>query len=253
MSRALRIVGWLHEVWQGALELALPPTCASCAAPVAAGAALCRPCDARLERIAVPSCRLCQQVEVARDLFCGACEISASPLFACVAAVRFAGDAETWIHRLKYPRAGLRGLDPAPIAVVAALLREAAARAPAGRPDLVVAVPLHPRRLRARGFNPAGLLARSLASRLGLPADPVALRRVRDTPSQTGLDRRERRRNLRGAFRVRRGLRVPDRVWLVDDVVTTGSTLGEAALVLRRAGAGSVIGVCAARTLRAGS
>ena len=110
----------------------------------------------------------------------------------------------------------------------------------------VVPVPLHPRRLRARGFNPACVLARALARERGIRLDPVALRRVRDTPSQTGLDRRARRRNVRGAFVARS--RVPPRVWLVDDVVTTGSTLGEAARALHRAGARSVVGICAART-----
>jgi ComF family protein len=220
---------------------------------VEAGAPLCPGCDRRLQRIPLDRCRLCQELEPAWGLLCADCELAASPLDACVAAVRFAADVETWIHRLKYPRAGLRGLDPAPLTVVAALLREASQRAPGDRPGLVVPVPLHPRRLRARGFNPAGLLARSLASQLRIPRDLTALRRVRDTPSQTGLDRRARRRNLRGALRARRGLRVPERVWIVDDVVTTGSTLREAALALRRAGADTVIGVCAARTLRSDS
>ncbi len=76
--------------------------------------------------------------------------------------------------------------------------------------------------------------------------DTRALRRLRDTPSQTGLDRRERRRNVAGAFRCRR--RVARVVWLVDDVVTTGATLSECARVLRRSGARRVVGLCAART-----
>ncbi len=168
------------------------------------------------------------------------------PLTACVAAVEFRGAVEIWIHRFKYPRAGFAALDPAPLAVARMLCLEAGARAPAPAPDLVVPVPLHPRRLRARGFNPAALLARALANEHRVRLDPVALRRVRDTPTQTGLDRRARRRNMRGAFVARRP--VASRVWLVDDVVTTGSTLGEAAQALRRAGARSVVGVCAART-----
>ncbi len=168
------------------------------------------------------------------------------PLEACLAAVEFRDGVEAWIHRFKYPPAGLAGLDPAPLAVARMLCCEAATRAPVPLPDLVVPVPLHPRRLRARGFNPACLLARALARSRRLRLDPIALRRLRDTPSQTGLDRRARRRNVRGAFIARRP--VPPRIWLVDDVVTTGSTLGEAAHALRRAGAGSVVGICAART-----
>jgi predicted amidophosphoribosyltransferase len=123
-----------------------------------------------------------------------------------------------------------------------------AARAPGPPPQLVVPVSLHPSRLRSRGFNPAALLARSIARELGAPVDPTALIRVRDTPSQTGLDRSARRRNVRGAFCARPRLLAPPRVWLVDDVVTTGSTVAEAARALRRAGAKSVTAVCAART-----
>jgi ComF family protein len=172
-----------------------------------------------------------------------------TPLAACVAAFRFEGGCAEWIHRFKYPKKGLRGLDPAPASVVGAMLLESAARAPGPRPDLIAPIPLHPRRLRSRGFNPAAQLARSLAREFAVPFDAVALCRTRDTPSQTGLDRRERRRNVRGAFQPRRGSRIPARIWLVDDVVTTTSTLAEAAIALHTAGASTVIGICAARAL----
>ena len=109
-------------------------------------------------------------------------------------------------------------------------------------------VPLHPRRLRERGFNPAALLARCVAHERGGRFDAGLLERVRDTPSQTGLDRRARRANVRGAFRVRAGARPASVVWLVDDVVTTGSTLAEAARTLRRAGVREVVAICIART-----
>ena len=76
--------------------------------------------------------------------------------------------------------------------------------------------------------------------------DTQTLRRLRDTPSQTGLNRRARQRNVAGAFRCNG--RVARVVWLVDDVVTTGATLSECARVLRRSGARRVVGLCAART-----
>ncbi len=97
------------------------------------------------------------------------------------------------------------------------------------------------------------MLARALARERHCAVDPVALVRIRDTPSQTGLDRRARRRNVRGAFRPRRGLRSTGPVWLVDDVVTTGATIAEAARALSRAGARPVVGVCVARTKDSGS
>jgi ComF family protein len=202
-----------------------------------------------LARIPAGLCTLCQAAPpAARGSRCAACRGVRAPLTACVAAADFAGEVETWIHRFKYPAPGIAGLDPAPLAVARGLVREAALVAPGAPPELVLPIPLHPRRLRARGFNPAAVLGRSLARELRAPFAPVALWRVRDTPSQTGLDRRERRHNVRGAFRARERTRLPVRVWLVDDVVTTGSTLSEAARVLRRAGARTVVGVCAART-----
>jgi ComF family protein len=180
---------------------------------------------------------------------CLACKASRSPLHSCVAAVRFTGDVENWICRFKYPKAGLRGLDPAPFSVVRGLICEAASRAPEGLPDLIVPIPLHPRRLRERGFNPAALLARALAREHKIPADLVALRRTRETPSQTGLSRVQRRRNVRDAFCSRGSAPLPKHIWLIDDVVTTSSTLTEAATALRRAGAAHVVGICAARAL----
>ena len=256
-SNALRPKGFgadvfrkLEELSRGALELVLPPTCGGCCTRTDPSAVLCPACDRRLERIAIRACQLCQETAPqSGSLLCASCEMSDSPLTACVAAVRFEGAGAEWVHRFKYPKRGLRGLDPAPASVVGAMLREAAARAPGPAPDLVVPVPLHPRRLRLRGFNPAAQIARSLAREFGIPFDAVALRRTRDTLSQTGLDRRERCRNVRGAFRSRRGLQTPERIWLIDDVVTTTSTLGEAAIALRTAGASAVIGLCATRAL----
>jgi predicted amidophosphoribosyltransferase len=163
-----------------------------------------------------------------------------------VAVVAFSGDAEAWIHRFKYPAPGLAALDPRPGAVLRGLAREAARAAPSGW-TAVVPVPQHARRLRARGFDPVALLAREVARTAGVRFAPRALLRVRDGPSQTGLDRAARRRNVAGAYRAARPL--SGCVALVDDVTTTGATLAEAARALRRAGSARVVGICVARTL----
>ncbi len=108
------------------------------------------------------------------------------------------------------------------------------------RADVLMPVPLHRRRLAERGFNQAAEIARLLARRLDLKPTYDGLARLRATPAQSGLDRAARRRNLRGAFACRypvRGLRVA----VVDDVITTTSTVEAIAHSLKRAGATEVI------------
>lgn len=241
----------------GLVDLLLPARCAACGVTTEDRAALCPGCSANLPRLPLEGCSLCQtRLHPTRATpaespprRCASCEARRAPLDTCIAAAAFDGQAELSIRRFKYPERGLRGLDPAPRAVVEQLAREASRRVPGPPPDLLVPVPLHPRRLRDRGFNQAALLARGIARSWGVPVAPRALHRVRDTPTQTGLGRQARRRNVAGAFRCRLATPIPPRIWLVDDVVTTGSTLEEAARVLRRAGARHVAGICAARAL----
>jgi ComF family protein len=114
--------------------------------------------------------------------------------------------------------------------------------------DLVVPVPLHWWRRWTRGYNQAEAIARELAAGLGVPFAPHLLRRTRWTTQQVQPTRDARRENVKGAFRVRTGARrTAKTVLLVDDVMTTGSTLGEAARVLRAAGAERVVVAVLAR------
>lgn len=115
--------------------------------------------------------------------------------------------------------------------------------------DLVVPVPLGRGRLKERGYNQASLIARPLSMAMRLDYAPDALVRSRETPSQVGLTRPERRDNVRGAFRARAG-RVSGRVvLLMDDVATTGSTLSSCAEALCAAGARDVFALTVARAL----
>ncbi|WP_316894760.1 ComF family protein [Ralstonia mannitolilytica] len=128
-------------------------------------------------------------------------------------------------------------------------LGEALRAAPGGLPDVLVPVPLAPARLRLRGYNQAWEIARRLEGQLQIAALPTALQRVRDNPAQATLDRAERLANLHGAFVVAEPARIAGRhVGVVDDVMTTGTTLGEIATQLKRAGALRVTNVVALRT-----
>lgn len=110
------------------------------------------------------------------------------------------------------------------------------------RPDCLVPMPLHPARLRERGYNQAAVVARGIAAYQGVPVVEGVLLRRRRTARQAGLDRSARQRNVANAFGLRRG--VPPwegrSVLLVDDVLTTGATAGAAARVLRESGAAEV-------------
>jgi ComF family protein len=109
-------------------------------------------------------------------------------------------------------------------------------------------MPLHPARLAQRGFNQAAEIVRRLSPRVGVPWLPDACQRVRNTPSQAGLDLKTRQRNLRGAFVCNIDLS-GKRVALIDDVMTSGSSLDELARVVRKAGAIEIQAWVLARTL----
>lgn len=116
--------------------------------------------------------------------------------------------------------------------------------------DVVVPVPLHPLRLRERGYNQAELIARPLARRLRLPLRTYLLARVKPRPEKLQLTRRERWLTVRGAYAMRSPARIDNtRVLLVDDVFTTGATLDACARALRQGGAARVAGLTLARAL----
>ena len=118
---------------------------------------------------------------------------------------------------------------------------------PAEPVDMIVPVPLHDARLGRRGYNQSMEIARGLASRLGLPVLPDLCTRVRDTTAQVELPWKERRENVRNAFSCRASME-GKRVAVVDDVMTTGATLGEVASTLKGFGAARVVNWVVART-----
>jgi ComF family protein len=234
---------------QGLLGL-LGQDCLLCGAG-SGPALLCAGCDADLPQLARPCCPQCAAPSPGA-VVCGRCLADAPHFDRSIAAWRYAYPADRLLQSLKYgARLALAGFCAEQIARAGGWCDETgntrALGAALPRVDLVVAMPLHPRRLAARGFNQAVEIARPLARRLGLPLDALALQRVRDTAAQAGLHLAEREKNVRNAFACTRrldGLRVA----VVDDVMTTGATLNETAKTLKRAGAVHVENWVAART-----
>jgi predicted amidophosphoribosyltransferase len=172
--------------------------------------------------------------DVVAASFCEACEpllepapAGMSPPARAAAGWLYQGPFADAIRRFKYAGAGW-------LAVPLGERLAVAARPYSGAIRAVVPVPLHPSKLRERGFNPAALLARPVAAELGAALRVGWLRRERATRSQAGLEREARLANLRGAFQA--AVVEPTSVLLIDDVRTTGSTLAEAAAALTAKG-----------------
>jgi ComF family protein len=226
-------------------RLALPQRCELCVAPCA-DALLCAECERSLPRVAL-ACPVCGMPSAGR--ICGACAATPPPFAATIAAFAYAFPTDRLLQQVKY--AGRLALaEWAGIALAAAVEAELAHR-PEDRPDCVVPLPLAAARQRERGFNQAREIAVPLARRTGLPlAAPLV--RVIAGPPQTRLPWAQRSRNVRGAFALSLSPRSTvrgARVALVDDVMTTGATLAEAARTLVAAGAERVECWVVARTL----
>jgi competence protein ComFC len=227
-------------------SLLYPPACAICSANVGVDQYLCADCEGKLVRIVPPFCAVCSEPftgAITSSFTCANCAHRRLYFDAAVAAYRSRGIVRHIILELKYHRhIHLRHL------VARWLFTALDAERLRGRSfDVIVPVPLHPARERERGFNQSALLTQLLSAHMSIEARPL-LERIRYTTTQTAFDRTERMQNLHGAFRLRKNADVRElRVLLVDDVLTTGSTLSECARVLKESGAGSVHAITAAR------
>jgi ComF family protein len=215
----------------GALDLLFPARCAACEAP--GESPFCALCAETL--VPVPAgCPLCgvpqdeSLLPALKPRRCPHCR-SHPPRFALAGAAYLHGGAlAEAIYRLKYEKREDLGR-------VLGVLFEACA---VPESDVLVPIPLHPRRLRARGYDQARLLAEGASKRFRLPVAAL-LRRVRETGQQVGRDRTSRERSVRGAFAAA-GQVLGVRICLIDDVLTTGATASAAAGALLDAGAARV-------------
>ena len=218
-------------------EVVFPTRCVSCSSP---DSWLCARCLDNTGLLVVDRCWLCA-APFEEEILCRICT-HFQPAFERILVERpFDGPLRHAIHRFKFESG--RSLAATLAATMSSTIGELS-------PDTaVVPVPLHHTRLNERGYNQSSLLARLLAVQYGLQLTERVMVRIRDTKAQMSLRPDERRRNVRGAFATIAGVEVPKSVLLVDDVVTTGSTVDECARVLKAAGAERVTVAAVARAV----
>lgn len=240
-------MGWLSLL----TDLLLPPRCHACHASVPEGEEthLCTSCRSQLLPIVSPLCTQCgipfRNYGGSDDHLCGSCLKDPPPFTAARTAYAYEGPLRDLIHNLKYS-GNVKRRRP-----LEQLLDRLTDNVLLWEPDCILPVPLHESRLKERGFNQSILLAERAAERWQTPLLRRAMRRTRKTVPQMELDRDDRMTNVKGAFAVADPSLVrKKRVLLLDDVITTGSTVTECARVLRKSGAEEVFVIALARTLQ---
>ena len=218
----------------GLLELLYPPTCVACGEVLEAPSLLCEPCELQVAPPPRPCCPRCAEPLFNGRSLCARCVARPPPFTETFAPFLHEGPIAKAIHRFKYedhPELAPR--------LAALVLQRAAEGLDLREKPTLVAIPLHRRRLRTRGFDQAELLAREMAQRAQLPYLAEGLLRHRETRRQVGLSESAREENLAQAFTARPSVRGRT-LLLVDDVFTTGATARAAATALLAAGAAKV-------------
>ncbi len=225
-----------HLLWLS-IDLLLPPRCGGCGQ---IGSRWCPKCSAAVVLPQTPICQVCGRPIEGPGQLCAACEHSRPHFSALRAWSVYADPTRAALLKLKYR--GDMGLAESLIPQLAAF-----AAGLAWQVNLIVPVPLGRDRQRQRGYNQAGLISWPLSLALDVRHAPHALMRTRETPSQVGLSRQERRENMRAAFAASGRLVHARSILLVDDVATTGATLSSCAEALLAAGARDVFALTVAR------
>jgi ComF family protein len=216
-----------------------PPHCFGCRRLVAHQGAVCAACWSSIRFIDRPYCEVLGtpfQSDPGEGALSADAIANPPPFRRARAAVGFSGVPRRMVQSLKYH-------DQPELARWMAVWMQRAGRELLNEADLVLPVPLHPRRFLSRRFNQSAELARYICALAGKSFDPASLSRVKLTKQQVGLGANERQHNVRGAFKVpdARRIRIAGRnVLLIDDVYTTGSTVVAATQALKRAGAANV-------------
>ncbi len=215
-----------------------PPRCVLCQQPgMNNGPGLnnmdiCAHCYRHLpwNRVCCVQCGLPLADKSTQNVLCGRCLTQPPAYDAIHSLFRYEADIIAMVHQFKFHQ---RLLYARLFGTMMAAELKRIIRQTQQKPDCIIPVPLHASRIRQRGFNQSNELAKIMSRQLRIPLDTVSVKRVRKTTTQTGLKAEQRRKNIKGAFVIQKPL-AAEHILLVDDVVTTGSTVNELALILKR-------------------
>lgn len=232
----------LHQMFENMINWLMPQSCFLCGHT--ANLALCEPCLQRLPYIQ-QYCQRCGSEMPKTCQLCGNCQQDLPPYTQTKAIFNYIYPIKKLIHAAKFERnlailhcLGIKmGEQLTDYMLSESLL-----------PDVLIPIPLHPQRLRERGYNQSLELAKLIAKQTHIPLDYTACQRIRNTPHQSVLSSIQRRHNLKNAFMLNKLPVNWQYVILVDDVVTTGSTVKEVTQLFLRAGIARVDVWCCARS-----
>ena len=230
------------------LNIILPPRCICCGEILSQENGLCPKCFSAIHFISKPYCAICgaplENPIDEKDVVCAKCLKEKRHTFSLQrSAFIYDENSKNMLIDLKFH-------DKTSYAtVLAQFLYKAAADILKEKPDVIIPVPLHYMRLLKRKYNQSGLLARELSKLCNIKVDDFSLKRCRNTIPQVKFSGKARIKNIRGAFFVKKPQNIKNKkILLIDDVMTTGSTLKECAIALKKAGAAKIYALTVART-----
>lgn len=229
---------WLYRLFWQVTDWVFPPECMGCGEP---GFLLCAACESQIQYLERDLCSLCGYPRGGSRVCPGCGHLS--PHFTEIRSLAvYSGCIRTAVQRLKYQND----------LSIGALFTDALCgivQSNSWKVDLIIPVPLSQERYASRGYNQAAVLARPMALQLDCAFDPKSLTRNRNTTSQVELDAETRRKNLEGVFSAGGHALEGKNILIVDDVITTGSTINECAKAVEEAGAKEVYGVSLGRSV----
>jgi ComF family protein len=238
-----RIISTALKIKQAILDIVMPPRCISCGVMVNEHGGICPECWKDTKFIGTHQCKICGlpfEFDMGKDALCKYCT-SEKPKFSKVRSVcEYDGVARKIAVKFKFR-------DHTHLAKPLAKLMINAAPELVVKADIITPVPLHFRRRISRKYNQAGLLALNIAKISGIKYQPLLMQRTRATKRQTSLNRQQRQENVENAFTCSVADLKGKTILLIDDVMTTGSTLNECAKALKAQGAQRVYGLVFAR------